>query len=192
MGAAAPMRISIYCGDITKAPADVVCTSTNPHLKLILGTGGAIRHAGGWSIQEECAAHIAQERQKSGRTWLEPGSAVVTTSGALSFLGVIHCVAIDAFHDSSVQIVRECVRNILRLVQEKWGTSEIRVAMPVLATGHGHLGFETSIRAMIEELKSAEPDGPTEVLFVVYEESRLATAGTFLEEQFATGVEVRG
>ena len=32
------MHIALYTGDISTVPADVVCTSTNPHLDLVLGT----------------------------------------------------------------------------------------------------------------------------------------------------------
>lgn len=180
------MQVSLYCGDIVRAPADVICTSTNPHLELILGTGGAVRNAGGQSIQDECRRLIDQEKQTAGKVWLEPGRAVFTGAGTLPFKGVIHCVAIDPWHDSSVDIVQQCVRNTLRIVKELWNEEPVRLGLPVLATGHGHLAFEVSLQAMVDELSGANLPARTDLVFVVYEASQVNTARSILDSCFGT------
>ena len=53
------MNVSIFAGDITDAPADAICTSTNPRLSLMMGTGGAVRERGGFGVLRECEAIVA-------------------------------------------------------------------------------------------------------------------------------------
>ena len=77
------MPVTVYCGEIHTVPAEVVCTSTNPHLDLVLGTGGAIRQAGGEVIQQECRAIVAREQERSGLGYLPQGTAIRTTAGRL-------------------------------------------------------------------------------------------------------------
>ena len=72
------IRIALYIGDICCAPAEVVCSSTNPNLELIAGTRAALRMAGGHSIQEEYIVIIEREKAAQGRRWLPPGSAAKT------------------------------------------------------------------------------------------------------------------
>src|SRR5207244_3998577 len=89
------MKTTIVAGDITDAPADAICTSTNPRLSLVMGTGGAVRERGGFAVLRECEAIVAASSP------LRPGTAHVTSAGALPYEKVIHCVASDAQHNSS-------------------------------------------------------------------------------------------
>lgn len=59
------MNVSLFVGEITKAQAEVVSASTNPKLELMPGAGGAARDLGGWPIQEQCGAIIANEHARS-------------------------------------------------------------------------------------------------------------------------------
>lgn len=104
------MKVHLYVGDICAAPGEVVCTSTNPHLQLVLGTGGALREAGGPEIQTECSRIIEGQREVYHRGYVEPGAVVRTGAGCLPFRGIVHCVATDAFHDSDEDVIRACVR----------------------------------------------------------------------------------
>ena len=173
----------MYIGDICTAPADVVCTSTNPNLDLMLGTGGAIREAGGWTIQEECNAIIEIEHQRTGKRCLMMGSAVLTGAGELPFKGVIHCVAIDPFHDSSVDIIKACVRNALK---EAAGvaTKVETIAMPVFASGHGRFDFEESLKAMTEALGECPDSAVKRVCIVVRRPPHGVLAQQHLERWF--------
>ncbi len=151
------LKITVFHGDITEAPADAICTSTNARLTLMMGTGGAVRERGGFEVLRACEDLLAH----SGRAQLPPGSVHVTTAGKLPFRAVIHCVASDpSTHLSSDSVIRACVRNALARADEL----EVRtLAMPVFATGHARFRFERAVDVMREALES----GTTNVEHVV-------------------------
>ena len=139
----------MFDGDITEAPAEVICTSTNSRLTLMMGTGGAVRERGGFEVLRACEDVLA----RSGRKQMPPGSAHVTTAGKLPYRAAIHCVASDpSTHISSDAIIQACVRNALVRADEL----EVRtVAMPVFATGHARFRFDRALEVMREALESA-------------------------------------
>src|SRR5690242_3711588 len=106
------MKASIFVGDIVDAEADAICTSTNPRLSLVMGTGASVRERGGSEVARACEAIVA----KSGP--LPAGSAHATTAGRLPHRLAIHCVASDATHRSSTEIVRACVRSAVRIASD--------------------------------------------------------------------------
>jgi len=147
------MDVSVFNGDVADASADAVCTSTNPRLSLMMGTGGSIRERGGFEVLRACEALIAEEQQRSGRSVLPVGSAHATTAGALPFKAVIHCIASDATHHlSSPEIIRACVKSALRIADSRGFTS---LVMPAFATGHARVRFELAITTMVETLRDA-------------------------------------
>ncbi|HEX7191900.1 MAG TPA: macro domain-containing protein, partial [Thermoanaerobaculia bacterium] len=152
------MKISLFVGDITDVQADAVCTSTNPRLSLMMGTGGAVRERGGFQVLREC------EKLTGGHT-LPAGSAYVTSGGALPYKAVIHCVASDASHRSSTDIVRLCVRNALARAD---ASGCKRVAMPVFGSGHARVKFEQALRAMCDVLETTNT-AVEHVVIVVYD-----------------------
>lgn len=155
------MQISIFIGDIADARAEALCTSTNPRLSLVMGTGAAIRDRGGFSIARECEELV-------GGTPLPVGSAHVTGAGDLPAKAIIHCVASDVHHRSSAAIVRSCVVNALRRAGEQNCRT---VAMPVFATGHAHVSFLKSLEAMRDALENASTN-VEEVVVVVQDPDR--------------------
>jgi len=155
-------------GDITEAPAEVICTSTNPRLSLMMGTGGAVRERGGWEILRACEAIVAASPGGA----LPPGSAHVTIAGSLPYKAVIHCVAGDRSHRSSESIIQACVRNALVKADE---IGCAKLAMPVFGTGHARIKFDRALRAMIKILRTVST-AVREVVVVVYDEERAAEA----------------
>jgi O-acetyl-ADP-ribose deacetylase (regulator of RNase III) len=145
----------------------------------MLGTGGAIREAGGWVIQEECRKIIDAADRARRQRWLAPGSAVLTGAGTLPFRGIIHAVAIDAFHDSTPAIIRNCVRNALDLVAGLSPPIE-RLGMPVFASGHGKLAFDDSLYAMLDELAAGVPETLRTLLIVANRDERADRARQIL------------
>lgn len=141
------MRVSIFVGDIADADADAVCTSTNPRLSLVMGTGASIKARGGVEILRECEAVVAG----AGRP-LAPGSAVVTTAGALPHDIAIHCVASNDAHQTSETIIHACTERALQCAAEHQCSS---VAMPVFGTGHAHAKFDRAIAVMAQAIASA-------------------------------------
>ena len=145
------MKVTIFAGDIANAPAEAICTSTNPGLTLVMGTGAAVRDRGGFEILRACEKLVADGP-------LAAGSVHVTTAGRLPAKAILHCVASDASHHSSPEIVKSCVRQALLRAAELQCRS---VAMPVFAAGHARLRFDAAVRAIAEELRvsAAIPGG---------------------------------
>lgn len=140
------MQIAAFTGDIADAPAEAVCTSTNPRLSLMMGTGAAVRERGGFEVLRECET-LRGDRE------LPAGSAHVTSAGRLPFRAAIHCVACDRTHQSSPNVVAACVRNALARADELGVRS---LAMPLFGTGHARMKFDRAIATMLEALRSAE------------------------------------
>jgi O-acetyl-ADP-ribose deacetylase (regulator of RNase III) len=174
------MKVSVFTGDIAEAPADAICTSTNPRLSLMMGTGGSVREKGGFAILRECEAILEAETTRSGRDRMPVGSVWVTGSGDLPHEAVIHCVASDARARSSAAVIRSCVEKSIATAIEKGFTS---VAMPVFATGHAHFPFESSVASIAEALASG-PAGLDEVIVVVLDEAAAASALKVLRQRF--------
>jgi O-acetyl-ADP-ribose deacetylase (regulator of RNase III) len=171
------MQVSVFNGDIADAPADAVCTSTNPRLSLMMGTGASIRERGGFEVLRACEALIEAETQRSGRKVLPVGSAHATTAGSLRFKMVIHCIASDANHHlSSPEIIRSCVRNALKIADANGIAS---LAMPVFATGHARMRFELALTTIIEALRDAKSN-VKQVVIAIYDPERAADAERLL------------
>lgn len=172
------MKLSLLTGDITEAEADAICTSTNPRLTLMMGTGGAVRDRGGWDVLRAAEKIVAEEESRTGRKALPPGSAWVTTAGTLPFKVIIHCVASSATHLSSAEVIRACVKSALRRAEEAGCAT---VAMPVFGTGHARFRFDRAVAAMAETLRDT-PSAVREVIIVVADEAKAAIARKVLGE----------
>src|SRR5688500_111610 len=157
------MRASIFIGDIADVEAEAICTSTNPRLSLMMGTGAAVRGRGGYEILRACEEIVRREGP------LPPGSAWITTNGSLASKVVIHCVASDARHRSSEATIAACVRNALDCAESAGCRS---VAMPVFASGHAHVNF----RRALEVMADAARDAHLEIIFVIHDSEELETA----------------
>ena len=157
------MRASIFVGDIAAAEAEAICTSTNPRLSLMMGTGAAVRSRGGYEILRACEEIVRREGT------LAPGSAWPTTAGSLASKVVIHCVASDANHRSSEEIVALCVRNALDCAARAGCRT---VAMPVFAAGHAHVNFRRAVETMARTARAASTT-VHQIVFAIREEGHL-------------------
>jgi O-acetyl-ADP-ribose deacetylase (regulator of RNase III) len=165
------MEISIFQGDLTDAPADAICTSTNPRLSLMMGTGGAVRERGGFEVLRACE-EIADGKR------LAPGTVHATTAGALPYKIAIHCVASNEMHLTSNTIIEACVRNALACAAEHGCAS---VVMPVFGTGHARFKFDQALAAMIEALRTA-PNTVARVLIAINDPARAESARRVLRD----------
>lgn len=170
--AAFAMKISLFAGDLCDVDAEVLCTSTNPRLSLAMGTGGSVRSRGGYDILRACEAIVDEEFVRTGRRGLPAGSAHLTGAGALPAKAIVHCVASDASHRSSLDIVRKCVQNALAIADANGFTS---MAMPLFGTGHARLKFDRVVRVMTETLRD-ETTAVRHVFIVVFDEERVDEA----------------
>lgn len=161
------MEITLFTGDIADAPAEAVCTSTNPRLTLMMGTGAAVRERGGFEISRECEALVAAAGGE-----LAAGSAHVTSAGRLPFRAIIHCVASDRRHLSSLDVIRACVRAALARADALGLRS---LAMPLFGTGHARIRFAQSLSTILETLRSTTTN-VERVAIVIYDPDRLEEA----------------
>ncbi len=172
------MNVSVFVGDLTEAQAEALCTSTNPRLSLVAGTGGAVRDRGGWEIKRECEAIVEEFSRRTGRNALPIGSVHATTAGALDSRVILHCVASDRAHRSSAAVIEACVRNaLIRAATEHCAS----VAMPVFGAGHAGFDFARAVRAIGQALVAAPPDAP-DVVVVVEDAARAGTVAGILRE----------
>jgi O-acetyl-ADP-ribose deacetylase len=76
--------VKVCKGDITRAKTDAIVNAANGALMLGGGVAGAIRRAGGRSIQEECDVYV---REHGG---LDDGQVAPTGAGKLECKYIIH------------------------------------------------------------------------------------------------------
>jgi O-acetyl-ADP-ribose deacetylase (regulator of RNase III) len=171
------MRFSIFVGDIADAPADALCTSTNPRLTLMMGTGASVRSRGGPAVMRAC----------EGRPPFRPGAVCVTTAGALPHKIAIHCVASDASHRSCSAIVEACVANALACADAAGCTT---MAIPILGTGHARLRFADAVRAIAQTTLDATTR-VSEVKLVTNDEERVDELRGVLQKIAGCTIEVQ-
>ena len=132
-----PMRLLIgerkiidICGpaDITKETTDAIVNAANSSLMGGGGVDGAIHHAGGPAILEECRGIVS----KTGE--LPEGQAVITTGGRLPAKYVIHTVGpiYSGGGSSQVQALASCHRESLKLADAHGLRS---ISFPAISTG---------------------------------------------------------
>ena len=169
------MRVSLFIGDLADAVADAVCTSTNPRLSLMMGTGASIRGRGGYEILRECEAIVARADAQ-----LPAGSVHVTTAGTLPAKIVVHCVASGSDHRSSEDIIRQCVTGALEAAAAAGCAS---VAIPLFGAGHARIPFSRSLGAILGALRSTSTP-VQEVMIVVQDREREEEARRMMEKEF--------
>jgi len=140
-------------GDITKHTADAIVNAANSELLPGGGVCGAIHHAGGPSIAEEC------RRIRAERGRVPAGRAVATAAGSLPAKHVIHAVGPvwRRGKHGEAEILASAYRESTRAADELKLQS---IAFPAISTGIFGYPVEeaaqVAIRALIEGLSSAK------------------------------------
>ncbi len=152
------MTVQFQQGDITQVDVEAIVNAANTELWLGAGVAGAIRRAGGPSIQEEC--------NRIGPIPL--GDAAITGGGKLKARYVIHAAGMDLGGGVSEQSCREATRNSLLRAQEKQVRS---IGFPAIGTGVGGLDMAACARVMLETVR----DNPIvdRVVFVLFDSQAL-------------------
>jgi O-acetyl-ADP-ribose deacetylase (regulator of RNase III) len=138
--------------DITKETADAIVNAANSSLLGGGGVDGAIHHAGGPSILQECKRIVA----KIGT--LPAGKAVITTRGRLPAKYVIHTVGsvYRGGHQHEPETLASCYRECIRIADDHGIKS---LAFPSISTGAFgypvHEASEIAVRAIVEALPFA-------------------------------------
>ncbi|MFP3941439.1 MAG: macro domain-containing protein [Thermoanaerobaculia bacterium] len=172
------LEVSLFVGEIVDAPAEAICTSTNPRLSLGGGTGRAVIEETGWELKRRLEAVVEEEARRTGRDELPVGFTCATPGGRAPHRLIVHCVATDRRHHSSAEAVRRCVTGALGHAGDAGCES---LALPVFGAGHARLPFDLAIRAIAEALRDASPSTVRQALIVVLQPDRAARAETLLD-----------
>ncbi|WP_027387311.1 O-acetyl-ADP-ribose deacetylase [Chryseobacterium gregarium] len=157
------MNIELIKGDITKIKADAIVNAANSALLGGGGVDGAIHHAGGPRILEECR----EIRNKQGKC--STGEAVVTTAGNLPLKYVIHTVGPVWNNDKEKcsALLANCYKNSLALA-ESLGVNTI--AFPNISTGVYGFPKELAGKIAVDEVKNFRSDVIQKVIFVCFDD----------------------
>lgn len=135
-------RLVVRRGDITTYDGDAIVNAANNHLQLGAGVAGAIRRAGGPTIQAECDRHGP----------IRVGEAAITGAGNLAVEWVIHAAAMGD-EPVSDRSIRSSTAHSIRLAAEH---AIKRVAFPVLGTGIGGFDFERAATIMRDAITESD------------------------------------
>jgi O-acetyl-ADP-ribose deacetylase (regulator of RNase III) len=158
-------------GDITVLPVDAVTNAANDHLWMGAGVAGAIRRAGGASIEEEAVS----------RGPIPVGEAVATGAGRLPARHVIHAAVMGQDLRTDLARVAATTRSVLELAE---GMGLASVAMPLLGTGVGGLDLDDVASTMAREVARAAGRGACQgmtVLLVGYDEAASRAVASAVE-----------
>lgn len=173
------LEVSLFVGEIVDAPAEAICTSTNPRLSLGGGTGRAVLEETGWGLKRRLEAIVEAEARRTGKSELPIGFTCATPGGRPPHRLIVHCVASDRAHRSSPEAARLCVEGALH---EAGRAGCASLALPVFGAGHANLPFDDALRAMAETLRDAAPTAVREVLVVILQPDRAPAAARLLDQ----------
>ena len=152
-------RVLIITGDLVEQDVDAIVNAANNDLQLGGGVAGAIRRAGGPSIQDECDAHGP----------VKIGEAAITGAGKLRARYVIHAASMTLGGRTSRDSLMSSMDHTFRLAREH----QVRtMAVPAVGTGIAGFPLDECARVMAESLDAALSGGwqATEIRFVIFDE----------------------
>jgi serine/threonine-protein kinase len=165
-----PVHITTRVGDIAKASADGIVSSANSRMAMEVGVAGALRAAGGASIEADARA--------AGEQAL--GICRSTTGGSLSCMRVLH--AVSAWNEVSC-VSRATQRALLMAEAEGLRT----LAIPAVGTGVARVSIEASATSLATALELHLRLGASRlrhVDFVLFDEAKKRTFDEVLESVF--------
>ncbi len=156
---ASETRVVIVSGDLVEQEVDAIVNAANNDLQLGGGVAGAIRRAGGPSIQEECDMHGP----------VRVGEAAITGAGKLRARYVIHAASMSLGGRTTRDSLASSMAQVFRLAHQH----EVQtIAVPAVGTGIAGFPIDECGRVMAECLEHALREGwrATEVRFVLFGE----------------------
>jgi O-acetyl-ADP-ribose deacetylase (regulator of RNase III) len=153
-------KVVIIAGDLVEQEVDAVVNAANNDLVLGAGVAGAIRRAGGPSIQDECDALGP----------VKVGEAAITGAGTLHARHVIHAASMSLGGRTTRDSLRSSMDHVFRLAR----AHDVQtIAVPAVGTGIAGFPIDECGRVMAESLHHALSEGwqATEVRFVLFNEA---------------------
>jgi O-acetyl-ADP-ribose deacetylase (regulator of RNase III) len=157
--------LSVERGDITRMRADAIVNPANSRLVMGGGVAGAIKRAGGPTIEKEAVQ----------RAPIAVGEAVATTAGKLEAKYVIHAptMARPAMN-TNLTSVEKATTAALNVARKLRLTS---IAIPGMGTGVGGVPVREAALTMIEAIKRHLSDGTTlKHIFLISIDEELTSA----------------
>lgn len=133
-------------GDILDIRADILVCSANIYLTMSGGVGGAFLLRYGSSMQDALQQYLSAQ----GKRHVEFGDIVQMPPCGSPYAAVLHAVAVDGAYNSSSAAITRVVTACLNAAAQIGARS---IALPLLATGYGHLtvaGFIEGIRDILD------------------------------------------
>jgi len=157
-------EIHIETGDLTAKDVDAIVNAANNDLQLGGGLAGAIRRAGGPSIQAACDRHGP----------VRVGEAAITEAGDLPARYVIHQASMRLGGRTTEEALRKSTRAVLRLAEEAGVRT---LAFPATGTGIAGFPMDRCARVMLEEVHRhlRGETGLTDVTFVLFDDAARQT-----------------
>lgn len=140
-------RIELWNGDICDLEVDAIVNAANLSLWMSTGVGGALKRAGGDTIE------FAAVRQAP----VPLGGAIVTPAGNLAAKVVIHAVSLDRDRRTSGPVIEAAVRSAMARAREIEASS---IAFPALGTGVGGFPLEDAARIMVTTVRDELGQSP--------------------------------
>ena len=152
-------RVLIINGDLVEQEVDAIVNAANNDLVLGAGVAGAIRRAGGPSIQDECDAHGP----------VAVGEAAITGAGELRARYVLHAASMSLGGRTSKDSLRSSMDDVFRLARLHQLET---LAVPAVGAGIAGFPLDECARVMAESLHNALSHGwqAREVRFVLFSE----------------------
>lgn len=149
-------RIELWNGDICDLEVDAIVNAANLSLWMSTGVGGALKRAGGDSIE------FAAVRQAP----VPLGGAIVTPAGNLAAKAVIHAVSLDRDRRTSGPAIDTAVRSAMARAREIGATS---IAFPALGTGVGGFPLDEAAQITVDAVRDelAASPGIEHVIFAL-------------------------
>jgi O-acetyl-ADP-ribose deacetylase (regulator of RNase III) len=141
-------RIEVWNGDICELEVDAIVAPANGSLWMSTGVAGAIKRAGGDSIE------FAAIRQAP----VEPGGAIVTPAGTLAARVVIHAVTMDRDRRTTALTLETAVHSTMARAREIGATS---IAFPALGSGVGGFQLDEGARITVATVRRELVDSPS-------------------------------
>ena len=139
-----PFEIAVVKQDITQADTEAIVNAANNHLWMGSGVSGAIKAAGGKSIEEQAIA----------KGPILPGEAVFTGAGTLRFKAVIHAAVMGQDFRTSDKLIRQATVASLNVAEQLGLTS---LAFPAFGTGVGGFPMKACAHLMIHTADGYQP-----------------------------------
>ncbi len=149
------LTLEIVEGDITTVDTEAIANAANSALWMGSGVAGAIKAAGGVSIEEEAVS----------RGPIEVGQAIATSAGRLPFRYVIHGAVMGPDLRTNGDLIAETTRSCLQLA-EQLGLQSL--ALPAFGTGVGGFSLTRCAQIMIGAVKEFADSAPQHLHRVVF------------------------